>query len=89
MIEHTMEEPSRLSSGGSSISEAADTGKAYRETNWHAHLGFGHEFIGLPAPLGVPQIFRCRGVLKSIIKKGRRLQCGEGRAGGNLELEGL
>jgi hypothetical protein len=36
----------------------------------------------------VPQIFRCRSLSGSLIKKGRRLECGEGRAGGNLELEG-
>lgn len=33
MIEHTMDEPSRLSSGDSSILKAADTSKAYMTTS--------------------------------------------------------
>ena len=54
-----------------------------------AHLGFGHELIGLGVPLIVLQIFCCRELPEAILKKRRRLECGEGRGGGSFELEGL
>jgi hypothetical protein len=84
-----MEEPSRLSSGGSSMLKATDADKAYAETNRKPICILTTNSWNPPFSLDGPPVLCFKYLSKSIIKSGRRLECGEGRAGENLELEGL
>lgn len=54
-----------------------------------AHLGFDHELIEIALPSDNFGGESRELWLESIMKKGTRLESGEGRAWKNLELEGL
>ena len=82
-----MEEPSRLSSGGSSMLKPADADKAYAETNRKPICMLTTNSWNPLFSLNGPPVLCSKNLSKSIIKIGRRLECGEGRAGENLELD--
>jgi hypothetical protein len=82
-----MEEPSRLSSGGSSMLKAADADQAYAETNRKPICILTTNSWNPLFSLNGPPVLCSKNLSKSIIKIGRRLECGEGRARENLELD--